>query len=150
MFCNNCGSSVSGNFCPKCGNKVEKVDQNNLGVNNVSNMNNNYISNNVPNNNFNVSNNMHNNMANMIENNKKQNDKYAVLSIIMPIIGIISCFVLSIIAGLICVITGYEFARKGKFSTKANMAVVGKVLNIVSSIFIIGLWILNVLLEVNK
>lgn len=143
MFCNNCGISVNGNFCPKCGSKVEKVVQTS-GVNNVSNMNNNYVSNN----NLNVSSNMHNNMATMMEYNKKQNDKYAILSIIMPMIGILSCFVISVLVGLICVTTGYEFARKGKFSTKANMATVGKVLNIISSIIIIGLWILNVLSEV--
>lgn len=150
MFCKQCGTqNVSGElFCKNCGFILETVNQQqpnyqsqqfvahqpqgqpyaqsnmNTNVNEQQRIYNNQNINNSQNNYENINSNY---VQNAVDPNMK---KWAILSIVVPIVGIIWYWFIGLTSylAILIAVAGFEFAQKGEIANK-KLAILGKILN---------------------
>lgn len=139
MFCSNCGAKNNNGerFCKNCGTLLNNEQfqqmnmQNNITeqvVNNGQQINESQIMNNQIQNQSFQSNNVSSNYMSQAINPNMQ--KWAILSIVVPVIGIVWYWFigLSIYLAIIIAAAGFGFAQKGEMTNK-TLANIGKVLN---------------------
>lgn len=139
MFCSNCGfqNNNGSKFCNNCGTLLnniqpqQTVQQQNNNINGViqTNYQQPMNQNQIPNQSYQVEyQNVNSNYINQAINPDMK--KWAILSIIIPIAGMIFYWFigLSVYLALVIAACGFEFAKKGEMADK-NLAKIGKVLN---------------------
>lgn len=163
MYCSKCGTqNLNGErFCKNCGCILENNQQ-------VNNMNNQNAQMAQPLNNMNQTTNQQTvynqqQMNGQYQNNTAVNQNYvnqavnpnmkkwAILSIVVPVAGIICYFFigLNLYLAIFIAATGFGFAEKGKMADK-KLATIGKVCNGILVGMAVVMFVLNLILEFNS
>ncbi len=149
MFCPNCGAQNNdgGMFCSKCGMRLENADQTPQPINNQMEQQPQQSASMQSSNNIEQPNQTYINKA--VNPNMKI---WAILSIVIPIIGLIWYWFigLSFYIAILIAAAGFVFAQKGEMASK-KMAIAGKILNgILAGMAIVMLILQLILIFGNK